>query len=136
MKLKSRRSLDMNWDTSISATFALTNLMGGLGSVIGSVIGVPFYRWSRDCEYSSDAVALLASGGNLEPVASSFLKLSCGLVNAKVDLESFLAQAHGAGGSAAAMAELTSTHPFINNRIKNLIKLQETGLKAAYAGQI
>jgi len=97
-----------------------TNLMNGLGSVIGWL----FYRWRRDCEYSADSIALLASGGNLEPVVSSFLKLSSGLANISVDLKSFLEQADGAEGSAA-IAELSSTHPFINNRIKNLIKQRE-----------
>jgi len=99
----------------------LTNLMSGLGSVVGWL----FYRWRRDCEYSADSIALLASGGNLEPVVSSFLKLSSGLANVDVDLKSFLEQADGATGSAAGMAELASTHPFINNRIKNLIKQKE-----------
>jgi Zn-dependent protease with chaperone function len=99
----------------------LTNLMTGLGNVIGLL----FYRWRRDCEYSADAVALLASGGELEPVISSFLKLSSGLANVTVDLKSFLEQVDGSASSEAAFAELGSTHPFINNRIRNLIKQKE-----------
>jgi Zn-dependent protease with chaperone function len=109
-----------------------TNLMNGLGSMIGWL----FYRWRRDCEYSADAVALLACSGDLEPVISSFLKLSSGLANVSVDLKSFLAQADEADGSYTGMAEQTSTHPFINNRIKNLIKQKETRLIEANAGLV
>lgn len=99
----------------------LTNLMTGLGGPIGLL----FYRWTRSCEYSADAIALLASGKRLEPVVSAFLKLSSGLANTSVNLDEFMQQVQEESNQAASVAELTSTHPFINNRIKNLIKHQQ-----------
>jgi Zn-dependent protease with chaperone function len=99
---------------------SLITLMSGLGG-IGRLL---FYRWSRACEYSADAVALMISDGNLKPVISALLKLSSGLTDVSVDLNSFLQQADSETGAAASVAELTSTHPFMNNRIKNLLKQQ------------
>ena len=100
---------------------SLISLMSG----IGGIARLLFYRWSRSCEYSADSIALMASGGDVQPVVSSLLKLSSGLTDVSVDVDTFLRQADGENGAAASVAELTSTHPFINNRIKNLV--QQTG---------
>jgi len=97
---------------------SLISLMSGLGGITRLL----FYRWSRSCEYSADAIALLASGGDIKPVVSSLLKLSSGLTDVSVDVDSFLRQAEGENGAAASLSELTSTHPFINNRISNLVQ--------------
>ncbi|MBL7163909.1 MAG: M48 family metalloprotease [Anaerolineales bacterium] len=97
---------------------SLISLMSGLGGIARLL----FYRWSRSCEYSADAIALLASDGDPKPVVSSLLKLSSGLTDVSVDVDSFLRQADGENGAAASVAELTSTHPFMNNRIKNLVQ--------------
>jgi Zn-dependent protease with chaperone function len=85
----------------------------GLGSLL-------FYKWSRSCEYSADSVALIASKGDLIPMTSSLLKLAWGLDDS-VDVEEFLAQLDGDSGTL--IMEIFSTHPFMNNRIKNLIRL-------------
>lgn len=79
-----------------------------------------FYKWSRSCEYSADSVALIASRGDLIPLTSSLLKLAWGLDDS-VDIEEFLAQLDGDSGTLSM--EVFSTHPFMNNRIKNLIRL-------------
>jgi len=100
---------------------SLISLMSG----IGGIARLLFFRWSRSCEYSADAIALMASGGDVRPVVSSLLKLTSGLTDVAVDVDTFLRQADGENGAAASVAELTSTHPFINNRIKNLV--QQTG---------
>jgi len=96
---------------------SLISLMSG----IGGIARLLFYRWSRSCEYSADSIALLASGGDITPVVSSLLKLSSGLTDVSVDVDTFLRQADGENGTAASVAELTSTHPFISNRIRNLV---------------
>lgn len=109
----------------------LISLMSGLGSPARLL----FYNWNRACEYSSDSIALLASGGNPEPVVSALLKISSGLTDIAVDLNEFLGQMEGKADKAASAAEFVSTHPFINNRIKNLIKLSgtSTGLRLSGA---
>lgn len=99
----------------------LTSLMSGLGGTVGLL----FYRWTRSCEYSADAIALLASGKRLEPVISAFLKLSSGLANTNINLDEFMEQVRADTDKAASFAEMTSTHPFINNRIKNLIRMYQ-----------
>jgi Zn-dependent protease with chaperone function len=87
-----------------------------------------FYKWSRSCEYSADAIALLASGGNPKPVVTALLKLSSGLTDIHMDIDAFLAQLKQDTASAAAFAEWGSTHPFINNRIQHLLQHQEIGI--------
>ena len=81
-----------------------------------------FYKWSRSCEYSADAVALLAVGGNPKPVVSALLKLSSGLADLDMDVDAFLDQAKQDTAGTAAFAEWGSTHPFINNRIQSLLQ--------------
>lgn len=90
--------------------------------------------WKEGLEITAQiAVALLASGGDPNPVVSSLIKLSSGLTDETIDIETFLRQAEGEAASTAA-AELASTHSFINNRIKNLLKQQRlVELNKAYA---
>jgi len=97
----------------------LINLMGGTGGPLRLF----FMRWNRACEYSADAVALRASGGQIEPVISALVKLSCGLTSVPVDLQSFLDQAQSGEKQASDWAERLSTHPFISNRIRRLASL-------------
>ncbi len=97
----------------------LVNLMGGMGGPLRLF----FMRWNRACEYSADAVALRASGGQKTPVVSALVKLSSGLTGVPVDLESFLEQAQSGEKEAGAWAERLSTHPFISNRIRRLVSL-------------
>ena len=87
----------------------------GLGRLI-------FYKWSRSCEYSADAAAFIASKGDHIPLTSSLLKLTWGLEDS-VDVEEFLSQLDES--PEATGLEILSTHPFISNRIKNLIRLSK-----------
>lgn len=96
----------------------LINLMSGMGGWLRLF----FYRWSRSCEYSADAVALQVCNGNAEPVVTSLLKLSSGLNNVPVDLQAFLHQSEQGGGESS-VAEILSTHPFISNRIRRLVEM-------------
>ena len=99
----------------------LTSIMMGLG-------GLPrllFYKWRRSGEYSADAVALVASGGDIEPMILSLLKISSGLADVSVDVEAFLSQTEDENETTASMAELTSTHPLISKRIKHIIEQAE-----------
>ncbi len=94
-------------------------------SIAGTQFGVGrllFYKWSRSCEYSADAAALIASRGNPLPLTSSLLKLTWGLTDS-VDVEAFLAQLEE--NPEASGLEILSTHPFVGNRIKNLISLSK-----------
>lgn len=84
-----------------------------------------FYRWSRSCEYSADAMALLASGCDPIPVANALLKISSGLKDIEIDLPAFLAQVDNKEAKSVAAAEFLSTHPLIKNRIQRLLKLAE-----------
>ncbi len=81
-----------------------------------------FYLWSRSCEYSADAIGLLASNGKARPLASALLKMASGLSD-ELNWDAFLQQIHG-DGSATATAEGFSTHPTIINRIKRLLNLE------------
>lgn len=98
----------------------LISLMAG-----ASPIRWLFYKWSRSCEYSADAAALLASGGNPKPVVTALLKLSSGLADMHMNVDAFLDQARLDTASTAAFAEWGSTHPFINNRIRQVLRLAE-----------
>lgn len=90
-------------------------------SIVGTQFGpgrLFFYKWSRSCEYSADAAALIASRGDLVPLTSSLLKLT--LVDS-IDVEKFLSQLEGRSETSAL--EVLSTHPFISNRVRNLLRL-------------
>ena len=96
----------------------LTSIMMGLG-------GLPrllFYKWRRSGEYSADAVALRVSGGDPHPMVSSLLKISSGMTDMHLDVESFLQQSDKMAGAVSSISELTSTHPFVNKRIKQLME--------------
>lgn len=96
----------------------LTSIM----SVGRGILGLLFYRWSRACEYSADAVALKACQDAPEAYISALVKLSSGMVNRPVDIQQFLDQ----GNDDAPMnkpAEWYSTHPFIINRIQRILQL-------------
>jgi Zn-dependent protease with chaperone function len=97
----------------------LINLMGM--SVTG-LERLVFYLWNRSSEYTADAIALRASCNDPKPMISALLKLASGLPNASIDLDSFLAQAQESDTKKTSQkAEMFSTHPFINNRIRRLI---------------
>ena len=104
----------------------LTTLMGGLGGWLRLL----FYQWRRSCEYSADALALVACDGNLTPVVSTMLKLGSGLTNVPIDVQAFLDQLDDASGREASMAEKLSTHPFLVNRVRRLKQLAAAGSKA------
>jgi Zn-dependent protease with chaperone function len=96
-------------------------------SILGTQRGMGallFYKWSRSCEYSADAAALLASEGDAIPFISSLLKLTSGLSDS-IDFHTFLAQLNHSSSrkSASRYAQLLSTHPFVNSRIQNLLRL-------------
>jgi Zn-dependent protease with chaperone function len=98
----------------------LVNMMGGMGGPLRLL----FNRWSRSCEYSADAIALKASQGQPAPVISALLKLTSGLANLPVDLQSFLEQDGQDSSKAAGWAETLNTHPFVDKRIRRLLGLQ------------
>jgi Zn-dependent protease with chaperone function len=93
----------------------LTSVMAGLGGFFTLI----FYRWSRSCEYSADALALRACGNDPQLYVSALVKISSGLVNAKVDLDQLLNQDKD-GSSLHGPAEWLGTHPFILNRIRRI----------------
>lgn len=97
----------------------LVSLMAGLSGLFRII----FYKWTRSCEYTADAIALLSTGWKLEPVATAMLKLASGLNEIEIDLDEFLAQVDGQSKTAADSAEFFSSHPFINKRILRLVEL-------------
>jgi len=99
-------------------------LINIMGMSITGIERLIFYLWSRSCEYTADAVALHASGNDPKPMISALLKLASGLQNVSVDLDDFLAQVQeGDENNVSEKAELLSTHPFLNNRIRRLIQI-------------
>jgi Zn-dependent protease with chaperone function len=94
---------------------SILGTQGGIGRLM-------FYKWRRSCEYSADAIAWLASGNDVVSVISAYLKLASGLQNT-IDVQAFLAQLDKASESTASKMEMLSTHPFIRNRIQNLLRL-------------
>ena len=109
----------------------LVSLMAGLGGLFRLL----FYQWSRSCEYSADALALLSTGWKLEPVARAMLKLASGLSEIEINLDEFLAQINEENQTAAGRAELFSSHPFINKRIQRLAQLAIQGQPAPTSSQ-
>jgi Zn-dependent protease with chaperone function len=100
----------------------LTSLMGGMSGLF-SLLRLLFFQWQRSCEYSADAVALLATDGDLEAVVSMMLKLASGLTRHDLDVQAFLDQLEQDGAQDAGMAEKMSTHPFIVNRVRRLMSM-------------
>lgn len=84
-----------------------------------------FYKWSRSCEYSCDAVAYLASKRKEAPVISSLLKLVSGLKD-EINLNEFLNQIDKPTELVSNILEIDKTHPGMRNRIKQLIKLSKS----------
>jgi Zn-dependent protease with chaperone function len=101
-----------------------THLIGLMAGVTG-FLRLLFYRWSRSCEYSADAAALLACDGDLEPVVTTMLKLGSGLSHITFDVQAFLEQGRAIDQATTSSAEFLSTHPFIQNRIRRLIQLSD-----------
>jgi Zn-dependent protease with chaperone function len=97
----------------------LINIMAGLGGLFR----ILFFQWSRSCEYSADAIALLSTGWKPEPMVSAMLKLASGLSEIEIDLDEFLAQVDQNSRTAANSAEIFSTHPLIYKRIQRLVQL-------------
>lgn len=99
-----------------------------INSIMGSQFGLKryifffFYKWKRSCEYSADALALLASRGDVRPIISSLIKLTSGLID-KIDIEAFLAQLDDVNDVITSGAEIMSTHPFVIKRIRYLLNL-------------
>jgi len=96
----------------------LTSLLSGLGGIFSLL----FYSFSRSAEYSADAIALKACGGDPKTFISALIKISSGLPTMSVDLEAFLNQDQS-GSQSTKAAELASTHPFITNRIRRIVEL-------------
>ena len=107
-----------------------------LNSLLTGTVGLLFYKWSRSCEYSADAVALQACDGNPRPFISALIKISSGLVDRTVNVEQFLEQDQS-GSSLDKSGELVSTHPYINNRIRRVVELSRqagaSGARTAFA---
>lgn len=97
----------------------LTNLMYGPGQVAGLI----FYRWRRACEYSADALALKASRNNIKVLTSAMVKMGSGLASTELNVDEFLRQVDSQEQSQVNIAERSSTHPFILNRVRRLIQL-------------
>jgi len=104
----------------------LINLMSASRTGLERLV---FNRWSRTCEYSADAVAWQACGQDAEPLASALIKLSSGVTDRPIDIETFLQQSQEAEEQAARWVEWLSTHPAVANRIRRLLQL--TAAKAA-----
>jgi Zn-dependent protease with chaperone function len=85
-----------------------------------------FYKWSRSCEYTADAMALRASENDPKPMISALIKMASGLKDAPIHLDSFLEQVqNGKAEHSSENAEMLGTHPFINNRIRRLLELSQ-----------
>lgn len=103
--------------------FGNTQLM----TLMGAQFGLSRYflnKWMRSIEYSADGAALVACGGKAETVISALVKVHVGL-NHAVNVQQFLDQLHGEDEQWSRQAELFSTHPFLNNRVKRLLELQQ-----------
>lgn len=99
-------------------------LISIMGASVTRIERLLFYKWSRSCEYSADAIALYTSGNDPRPMISALLKIASGLKNVNMDLDLFLAQVeNGDKGKVSNAAELLSTHPFIHHRIQKLIEM-------------
>lgn len=101
----------------------LINLMSASATGFQKLI---FNLWSRSCEFTADAVALQACGGEAKPMVSALLKLASGLKGSEIDLDGFLAQVKRSdAGAPARVVEWLSTHPLISRRIQRLMQISE-----------
>ena len=105
----------------------LINMMTGLGGWLRAL----FYLWNRSCEYSADAIALMASDFRPEPAISMLLKLSSGLKDVQIDVQAFLDQVGASNQAGSPPAEWIGTHPLVNNRIRRLVELARQHAAAA-----
>lgn len=102
--------------------FGNTQLM----TLMGAQFGLSRYflnKWRRSIEYSADGAAFVACGNRVDLVISALVKVHVGL-NQVVDVNQFLEQLQGQDEQWSQQAELFSTHPFLNNRVKRLLELQ------------
>ncbi len=86
--------------------------------------------YSRACEYTCDRAGLFAVG-NLEVSQRALAVLAGGTkTSAQLDLGLFAQQQHNAGEFWPAVAELSSTHPFLSKRVAMLASwhAQQSGL--------
>jgi Zn-dependent protease with chaperone function len=103
----------------------LTGLIAAPKNFIGKLL---FLKWSRTAEYSCDAMAYVATGKNLKPVASALIRLSDAQVG-DIDIESFLDSKGSLAKLLEAMPTFFSTHPSIYKRVLHLVKIDEQGGK-------
>lgn len=99
--------------------FGHTQLINLLGS-LPALNTIYFYAWNRACEHSADAVGMYICGKNSLQSINALLKISSGMSKIQFDLQTFLGQSDNA--NSQINGEYISTHPYINNRIKYLLK--------------
>lgn len=99
----------------------LNGIISSPRNIIGRLL---FFKWSRTAEYSCDAMAWVATGKNLKPVASALIRLSDDRVG-DINIESYFASKGCIAKLLEAMPTFFSTHPSIYKRVKHLMKIEE-----------
>lgn len=99
--------------------------------IISSVIGFIFTFWGRKAEYTCDRGGLLCCRSVTDAVRA-MAKLAVGKdLYARMNLDEFLRQSNELGASQfSGVAECFATHPYILNRIRELVSFSESN---AYA---
>ncbi|GAB4496671.1 MAG: hypothetical protein OHK0052_06950 [Anaerolineales bacterium] len=95
----------------------LTSFMAGAPGLLQLL----FYQWSRSCEYSCDAAALVSVGNDPRPVCSVMLKLASGLSTDRLDVDAFMEQFDES--SEILSGEWLQTHPMLVKRVKRIRQL-------------
>ena len=98
-------------------------------------LGFLFSFWQRKCEYTADRSGLIACR-DLKAAVGAMIKISAGAFALEhTNVDEFLRQAAEIDGSAADKAgEYLGTHPYITNRIRQLIQFQESRQYSTLAG--
>jgi Zn-dependent protease with chaperone function len=99
---------------------------GGTSFIFAPIMKIIFNVWSVKAEYTADQAGLIACR-DLTSAVSCLLKLAGGTtVMNEVDISDFLESKENKEDLASGVLEYIGTHPFIKNRIKQLVIFSKT----------
>ena len=96
---------------------------GGAKFIFAPIMRYIFNVWSVKAEYTADQAGLIACK-SLHSAVTAFLKMAGGRnVEKEVDINKIIQPHAEKDEILSIMAEYLGTHPFIENRIRQLIQL-------------
>ena len=105
-----------------------------ISSIFGSARGIPYGNfflnfWGRNAEYSADRCGLILTK-DIDSAITTMIKLAVGAkLFEELNLKGYIAQIKKSKNTSVKLSETMGTHPFITNRIINLLKFWRTHFK-------